>query len=162
MTIRQFTIYPQRTDSPDDFADNGDTWIRELSTQFIPDANDLADDVNSNAAIATTQAGIATTQAGIAAEQVALATTQAGLAAEQVSLAAEQVALVNSVVGFKGVWNTLTGSLSLPASVLWVNLNWRLLENVADVTLHEPGVSDKWRVIREPMTTAEVYYLGSM
>lgn len=162
MTIRQFTVYPQRTDSSDDFADNGDIWVRELSTQFIPDANDLADDVNSNAAIATTQAGIAAEQAGIAAEQVALATTQAGIAAEQAGLAAGQVALAYSIVSFKGVWNMLTGALSLPASVLWENQNWQLLENVADVTLHEPGVSDKWRVIRGSITTAQVYYLGSM
>ena len=162
MAIRQFTVYPQRTDSPDNFADNGDSWIRELSTQFIPDANELAVDVNSKSIIATEQAVIATEQAVIATIQAQSAADQVVLAANEVSEASDQVSIAYSIVNFKGSWGTLSGGLTLPASVFWGNRNWQLLETLADVTLYEPGISDKWRVIKEPITRAEAYYLWSM
>lgn len=97
MAIRKFTVYPQSTDPPGEFANNGDIWIKQVSTQFIPDANALAVDVNAKSVVATEQAVIATEQADIAATQAELATTngaaQVALAANQVTLAADQVTL---------------------------------------------------------------------
>lgn len=62
----------------------------------------------------------------------------------------QQMALVNeSLSHHAGDWHTLTGALSVPASVRYLNppaqeTYWALAYNVADVTEHEPGVSDAW------------------
>lgn len=52
--------------------------------------------------------------------------------------------IVNSVVNFRGAWDDLTGALSVPASCAHASGYWILLESVADVTAHEPGVSAVW------------------
>ena len=45
---------------------------------------------------------------------------------------------------FKGAWSSLTGALAKPASVSHNGRVWLLLNNLADVTLSEPGVTDDW------------------
>lgn len=52
--------------------------------------------------------------------------------------------IVNAVVNFRGAWDDLTGALSVPASCAHASGYWILLESVADVTAHEPGVSAVW------------------
>lgn len=52
--------------------------------------------------------------------------------------------IVNAVVNFRGPWDDLTGALSVPASCSHASGYWILLESVADVTAHEPGVSAVW------------------
>lgn len=45
---------------------------------------------------------------------------------------------------FKGLWPDLTGALPKPATVKHNGRFWLLLNNLADVTLSEPGVSADW------------------
>jgi len=46
---------------------------------------------------------------------------------------------------FKGAWSSLTGALNIPASVTHNGYLWILLNNLADVTASEPGVSADWQ-----------------
>lgn len=45
---------------------------------------------------------------------------------------------------FKGIWSTLTGALSMPATVYHSNAYWVLNTDLADVTAKEPGVDSEW------------------
>ena len=45
---------------------------------------------------------------------------------------------------FAGPWSALTGAFGVPSSTFHGDKFWTLLEPVADVTAHEPGVSPKW------------------
>lgn len=45
----------------------------------------------------------------------------------------------------KGRWVDLSGVLNIPASVSHDDKMWILLENLADVTTEEPGISTKWQ-----------------
>lgn len=66
--------------------------------------------------------------------------------------------LAQSTANFKGNWSDLTGSLSVPASVYHDSRHWNLLNNLADVTTSEPGVSADWAVVN----LAEVWeYINS-
>ena len=42
-------------------------------------------------------------------------------------------------------WSSLSGAVSLPFLTSHGGLHFRLTENIADATAHEPGVSDKWK-----------------
>ena len=65
----------------------------------------------------------------------------------QISVAAQQAA---ALINFKGPWNSLTGALARPASVIWDGELWALLEDLAAVQDHEPSeASTKWALIRE-------------
>jgi len=55
-----------------------------------------------------------------------------------------QAEIVTSAANFKGQWSTLTGALNVPASVFHNDQYWQLLNDLADVTLSEPGVSADW------------------
>ena len=79
-----------------------------------------------------------------AAQQAAAAS--AGLAGASADIAA-------AVAGFAGAWEDLTGPLSMPASVAHDDAFWILIQDVADVTAHEPGVSVSWAA--QPQTPAE-------
>ena len=65
-------------------------------------------------------------------------------AAADASSAADSALAATSAANFKGDWSTLTGSLSIPASVSYSGKVWILTETVADVTTVVPGVSSKW------------------
>lgn len=54
---------------------------------------------------------------------------------------------VSATAHFKGNWSSLTGALTVPASVYDSSKYWMLLEDVADVTAEVPGVSSKWVAI---------------
>lgn len=59
-----------------------------------------------------------------------------------------------AAAAYKGTWSSLAGSLAIPASVTHgpdAGL-YMLLETVADVTAHEPGVSSKWKLVSPPTT----------
>jgi hypothetical protein len=65
----------------------------------------------------------------------------------QIAVAAQQGA---ALIQFKGPWNSLTGALARPASVIWDGELWALLEDLAAVQDHEPSeASTKWALIRE-------------
>jgi len=58
--------------------------------------------------------------------------------------AAGAAAAAMAAANFRGQWLSLSGSLAIPATVAHADAAWLLLENVADVTAHEPGVSPIW------------------
>lgn len=47
-----------------------------------------------------------------------------------------------AAANFKGAWSTLTGALSIPASVSHAGQVWLLLANLADVTTQTPSTSN--------------------
>jgi len=48
---------------------------------------------------------------------------------------------------FAGRWADLTGAVTVPTSVHHNGRYWQLLEDLADVTAAEPGVSDAWAMV---------------
>lgn len=68
---------------------------------------------------------------------------------KDIALAAATVAKVSA--NYKGNWSSLSGSLSIPASVSHSNKFWMLLESVGNVASYEPGVSSKWVEIQPEM-----------
>jgi hypothetical protein len=140
MTISTLPPAPEPSDSPQDFNNKAFAFVAALDG-FVTEANQLASDVNDDAVAAAQSASDATTNG---AAQVALAEAEADRAkdeADRAELAADSAA---GSANFKGEWSTLTGSLNIPASVSHNDQIWILEENVADVTLEEPGVSTKW------------------
>lgn len=58
--------------------------------------------------------------------------------------ASQYAQIAAATANFKGEWGDLTGPLAIPASVYHSGSYWQLLNNLADVTLSEPGVSADW------------------
>lgn len=61
--------------------------------------------------------------------------------------AAASEANVAALSNFKGTWASLSGALAKPASVFHAGAFWMLLNNLADVTTSQPGVSADWQVV---------------
>lgn len=121
MAITPLPTPPSRSD-PANFAARGDAFMTALPT-FATEANALQADVN--------------------AKQVA---TAASAAEAAVSLSETQLASQAALdaANFKGYWNTLTGALNKPASVIHSGKFWILLNNLANVATSQPGVSADW------------------
>ena len=118
------TPVPQRSD-PTNFAARADLFLAALPT-FATETNLVASEVNANASTASSQAGIAVSAANAATDA-----------------AAQSLAAAN----FKGEWFTLAGALNKPACVKHNGRFWLLLNNLANVTTSEPGVSSNWTSI---------------
>ena len=112
---------PSRSDSVN-FASRADAFLGALPT-FATEANALATDVNTKSDLVTTNS------------ELTAANTEVASAAAAIAVASSN---------FKGNWSSLTGALSLPASVSHNGTFWTLTSNVADVTAHTPGVSSVW------------------
>lgn len=117
-------------------------------------------------ALAAQQADLATTngatQVNLAAQQVSLASAQVTLAAQQATTATTQASIASSMSNFKGIWSNLTGALNVPASVYLDGITYRLLVNVANVTLSNPSTDvTKWSVIDGVVPTAVVGDINS-
>lgn len=59
-------------------------------------------------------------------------------------IALNSAAAAEGAANYKGEWSTLTGSLSIPASVSHNGTVWLLKANTGDATSIEPGVSTQW------------------
>ncbi|MFY7886358.1 MAG: hypothetical protein ACOVOV_16095 [Dolichospermum sp.] len=119
---------PSRSDSTN-FASRADAFLGALPT-FATEANALATDVNTKSDLVTTNS------------ELTAANTEVASAAAAIAVASSN---------FKGNWSSLTGALSLPASVSHNGTFWTLTSNVADVTAHTPGVSSVWlKSVSEP------------
>lgn len=57
------------------------------------------------------------------------------------------VELTPADIGALSLWSSLTGALNKPASVFHNGAFWALLNNLADVTTSQPGVSADWQVV---------------
>lgn len=53
----------------------------------------------------------------------------------------------DAYAAFKGKWSDLTGALTTPASVYHDGYYYHLLNNLADVTASEPGVTVDWEML---------------
>lgn len=121
MTITALPTPPTRQD-PVNFSARGDLFMSALPV-FVDEANALQVDVNAKSAAAASSATLASAKASDAA------------AARDIVMAA---------VNYKGVWSSLSGALSIPASVLHNGVIWMLSQNVATVQSVTPGVSAVW------------------
>lgn len=65
------------------------------------------------------------------------------------SKAAAQASEANvaALANFKGTWASLAGALAKPASVFHAGAFWMLLNNLANVTTSQPGVTADWQVV---------------
>lgn len=67
-------------------------------------------------------------------------------------------ALANAYGNYKGTWASLTGALNVPATVTHAGATWSLINNLADVTASEPGVTADWvipAVIDDTLTSTK-------
>lgn len=118
MAITPLPPAPERTD-PANFSSKADAFVGALPT-FGTEANALAIEVEEYK------------------ETAAEAATLAGLSSDS-SLAS---------ANFAGIWATLTGALTVPASTYHNLQYWQLTTDLADVTTAEPGVSASWLLIQ--------------
>ena len=104
----------------------------------------LADDITTGRVrLAINVADLEAARAAAAAS-AATAADQVVLAADQVVLAASQADAARAIANFAGVWSTLTGPLSKPATVYHAGLFYVLVNSLANVALSEPGVTADW------------------
>lgn len=140
MPITPLPPPPSRSDDPANFSSKADALLGALPT-FVTEANALETNVNNK----ETSASASATSAG----------NSATAAANSSNLAAASA-------NFKGAWASLVGSLNKPASVLHSNTYWALLNNLADVTASEPGVTADWAIITAQVWTVNVTASGSI
>ena len=144
MAITPFSGVPSRQQPPAEFAATADSFLGEFP-RFVTEANALVTEVNSiktaTDEIKTATDAIRVTTLGYRDAAATSATEAEASAVEAAGFADDAGAYAN----FRGQWNFLTGSISIPASTLWADAYWMLIEAVADVTAHEPGVSPVWR-----------------
>jgi hypothetical protein len=107
-------------------------------------ASASATTATAQASTATTKAGEAATSATNAASSATSASASATTAAAQASTATAQADAARSIVNFAGVWGTLTGALSKPATVFHAGLFYALVNNLANVAASEPGLTADW------------------
>lgn len=131
--VTQLPPAPQRSDAPADFIQKADAHVASLS-QFVTELNQVTTEVNQTVQDAEDQ----TTQA-VADAQDAAADASASAARAQDAAQAAQAA-----ANFAGAWSNLTGAYSAGISAEHAGSIWLLLNDVADITASEPGVSSDW------------------
>lgn len=62
-------------------------------------------------------------------------------AANSATMAAASTASAQTITAFKGRWDSLTGALAMPATVLENGAYWLLLQDLPDVTAVRPGTN---------------------
>jgi len=139
MPITPLPTPPSRND-PTTFADRGDALLGALPT-FVTEANALETAVEADKDAAASSAAAAYDSATAAAESATEADT---VGSAHVAAALGHANNAAASANFKGAWSSLTGALSKPASVSHNGLVWLLLNDLADVTTSEPGVSADW------------------
>ena len=117
------------TQTPAEFSTTAAAYVL-AQKDMVPELNTWAGQVNTVAAEVNANAATATAQASNASASALAAENSAVIAA----------ALSNLV----GEWSALSGAKTMPLSVTHDGAYWALLENTADVTADEPGVSGKW------------------
>lgn len=144
MAITPFSAVPSRQQAPAEFASTADSFLSELP-RFVTEANALVVEVNG---IKTATDEIKTATDAIRVTTLGYSDAAAGSATAASQSATEAAGFADDAAGyanFRGQWIHLTGPISIPASTLHDDAYWMLIEAVADVTAHEPGVSAVWR-----------------
>lgn len=127
------TPVPQRSD-PANFAARGDALMTALPG--------LVTETNASSVVTYNNA-----------VEAAMSATNATSAAVS-AVNASAVAL--GAANFKGIWADLTGAISKPASVKHEGRFWLLLNNLANITLSEPGVTAAWTSLESGQVSARV------
>ncbi len=123
---------PSRT-RPSEFSSEADLFLSALP--------DFGDECNILADFCEVQAGDAETTKG-ETETVKSETESVRDEAIDAQQAAEDARdAAQSISDYKGGWDTLSGALSIPASVYHEGSYWLLISNLADVTAQEPEES---------------------
>jgi hypothetical protein len=75
-----------------------------------------------------------------------VAATEANVSAseELLALTTEQAEIAGFTAHYVGQWAALTGALNMPAAVKHGGLFWLLVNNLANVTTSEPGMTNDW------------------
>jgi len=128
---------PPLTTDPANFDTRADTLYGTSLPAVITSTNTWSGQVNTVAGEVNTNASNASASAIASA---ASAVTSAGHAATALTYSLNAASSAN----FEGAWSSLTGALNKPASVSHIGRVWLLLNNLADVTLSEPGVTADW------------------
>jgi hypothetical protein len=105
----------------------------QFDTKAFPFVDALADFVTETNAVGTE---INSTATAVTASQTAAATSAANAAASEAASAGS--------ANFAGVWASLVGAATAGITVYHSNQMWLLLNNLADITLSEPGVTADW------------------
>lgn len=120
---------------PATFSTLFEAFLTALKDVFVGQVNAVAGEINTNAGTASTAAATASAAASSASGSAIVALAGAN---------------------FKGNWSSLTGALSMPASVAHSGRMWLLNTSVADVTTKTPGVASEWTA----MTTRSIDVLA--
>ena len=115
MTVLTLLPTPPTRVDPVNFAERGDNFLGALPT-FAVELNTVAGEVNTfrNDAVNASVSAIAASNSALAG------------------------------ANFKGNWSALTGALNKPATVAHSSKIWLLLNNLANVTTSQPGVTADW------------------
>lgn len=84
-------------------------------------------------------------------QEVAATGANVSASDELLALTTQQAEIAGFTANFKGQWSTLTGALNKPAAVSNGGLFWLLLNDLANVTTSEPGMTNDW--VRIPGVT---------
>ena len=120
---------PQRTDPPAVFVPKADAHVASLD-QLVTEENTFGEQVNA------TQLEINTSESNAANS----ATSSANSATSSANSATNAASSANMV----GNWVDQTGAANKPYSVVHAGTTWLLLNNLADVTASEPGITPDW------------------
>ena len=123
---------PSRSLAPEAFSDAVDTFFQEFPPLVIQ-INSAGDYIES-------------VGAQVDADKIASAGSASAASGSAIAAASSQ-ALAAASADFKGAWSALTGALNKPASVSHNGSFWALLNNLANVTTSQPGVSADWQFI---------------
>lgn len=122
------TPTPDRSQPQAEFNTNTANFLNALPT-MVSEENTLADWMNTTASEVESDATRAETASSIAL----------------------------SSANFVGLWSNQTGAANIPYSVEHNGITYQLLNNLADVTLSEPGITSDWSEINQKIrVTADV------
>lgn len=153
--IAPLPAVPDASDGPETFTDDVDTFLGALPTwaEQVNAAGEYIDD---------TVVDIDASAAAAAASALA-ASGSATNAAGSASAAEISKDLAQASADFKGAWSALSGALNRPATVSHNGSYWALLNNLANVTLSTPSVTNadwlfvsgtRWQAVRTASFTA--------
>lgn len=124
---------PNRNQPQATFNTNVANWV-SYTTTIQTDLNTFATEANALAVEVDGYKSLALTYRNEAAASASAALLSQNLAAAS--------------AGFKGLWSSLTGALSKPATVFHNGTYWALLNNLANVTASEPSLTNAdWQFI---------------
>lgn len=143
--IPPLPAFPVRGEGREAFATKANAHVAALPV-WSGKITEMGDYVNDRANAARLSESNAAQRVVDAQAKVTLANQAADNAANNAETAGQAAIIAESAANFKGDWSRLTGSVATPATVRHDGMIWVLMQNLADITIHEPGVSAVWSV----------------